>query len=160
MTPPTARLLAVDVGLAAGLAWYDGEGRLLAYCSRHFANRTALRQAAFSLLAEAPALTDLALEGGGPLGEIWARAAERRGLAVHRTIPEVWRPLLLYPREMRTGELAKRHADTLARAVITWSGAPRPTSLRTDAAEAILVGLWAVHDLGWLAEFPAALRQR
>jgi hypothetical protein len=160
MTPPTARLLAVDVGLAAGLAWYGADGRLLAYCSRHFANRGALRQAAFSLLAEGPALTHLALEGGGPLAEAWSRAAERRGLAVLPTVAETWRPLLFYPRERRTGDLAKRHADTLARQIIAWSEAPRPTSLRADAAEAICVGLWAVHQLGWLPALPPVLRQR
>ena len=44
-----------------------------------------------------------------------------------------------------------------ARAVIEWSGAKRPTSLRHDAAEAILIGLWGALELGWLAELPQEL---
>ncbi|MFL5542498.1 MAG: hypothetical protein ACJ8J0_26165 [Longimicrobiaceae bacterium] len=42
---------------------------------------------------------------------------------------------------------------------IEWSGAPRATSLRHDAAEAILIGFWAVLDIGWLPEIPPALRR-
>ena len=58
---------------------------------------------------------------------------------------------LLRPRQRAE---AKRWADAGARRVIEWSGAPRPTSLRHDAAEAILVGLHAVLELGWLARSP------
>ena len=46
----------------------------------------------------------------------------------------------------------------LARQVIEWSGARRPTSLRHDAAEAILVGLWAVLQEGWLDHSPIPVR--
>jgi hypothetical protein len=42
----------------------------------------------------------------------------------------------------------------MARKVIDWSGARRPTSLRHDAAEAILVGLWGGLQVGWLRELP------
>jgi hypothetical protein len=60
---------------------------------------------------------------------------------------EVWRAAL-----DAFGDRArpKREADAIARRVIAWSGAPRPTSLRHDAAEAILIGLWGVIDAGWL----------
>ena len=57
----------------------------------------------------------------------------------------------LLPREQRSATLAKRAAGTVARRVIAWSGAPRPTSLRHDAAEAILIGLWGVMALGWIS---------
>jgi hypothetical protein len=50
----------------------------------------------------------------------------------------------------RSGTQAKDVADRLARRVIEWSAAARPTSLRHDAAEAILAGLWGVKELGWL----------
>jgi hypothetical protein len=43
--------------------------------------------------------------------------------------------------------------------VIDWSGAARPTSLRHDAAEAVLVGLWGVIDAGWLEGPPPDLRR-
>ena len=41
--------------------------------------------------------------------------------------------------------LTKQAADGLAREIIEEHGAKRPTSLRHDAAEAILVGYWAVE---------------
>jgi len=56
---------------------------------------------------------------------------------------EEWRASLLPPWARRTGEDAKAAAEELARKVIERSGAKRPTSLRHDAAEAILVGVWA-----------------
>ncbi len=99
------------------------------------------------------------MEGGGPLGDAWAREAARRGVAMLRISAEDWRRDLLYPREQRSGPQAKTTADALARRVIEWSGAPRPTSLRHDAAEAILVGFWGVLEVGWLAEVPAGLRR-
>jgi hypothetical protein len=54
--------------------------------------------------------------------------------------------------------LAKRRAIEMARRVIEWSDAPRPTSLRHDAAEAILIGLFGVLELGWLDRLPPGLR--
>jgi hypothetical protein len=57
---------------------------------------------------------------------------------------------------LRTG-LAKSTADDMARRVIEWCGAARPTSLRHDAAEAILIGLWGVLEAGWLDRVPESL---
>ena len=45
----------------------------------------------------------------------------------------------------------------MARAVITWSDLPAPTSLRHDAAEAILIGLYGVLEQGWLEDVPDAV---
>ena len=45
-----------------------------------------------------------------------------------------------------------------ARRIIEWSGAPRPTSLRHDAAEAVLIGFWGVLEVGWLDAVPPELR--
>jgi hypothetical protein len=97
------------------------------------------------------------IEGGGALASVWADEANRLGLDVRHVSAETWRRAFLYPREHRTGEIAKRTAHELARRVIEWSGAQRPTSLRHDAAEAILIGLWGVLQLGWLEELPAGL---
>jgi len=47
----------------------------------------------------------------------------------------------------------------MARRVILWSGVQKPTSLRHDAAEAILAGLWGVIDVGWLESLPLELRR-
>ncbi|MBO6573950.1 MAG: hypothetical protein JJ896_00915 [Rhodothermales bacterium] len=150
-------LLAVDLGLRTGLAAYGPDGRLLWYRSRNYGSRSRLRSAAASLLREYRETTHLVVEGGGDLAVPWQKAAERAGVVPQFLDAHTWRTVLLLPREQRSGALAKQAADRLARKVIAWSGATRPTSLRHDAAEAILVGLWAVLDLGWLSRLPAEL---
>lgn len=147
-------LLAVDLGLRTGLALFDTEGRLSRYGSRHFGSLGQLRRAAASILGDHPDLTVLAMEGGGNVAVPWRQAAERRGLQVVQVHAEQWRTRLLLPRDRRTGDRAKKQADRVARRIIGWSGAPRPTSLRHDAAEAILVGFWTVLELGWLPSVP------
>jgi hypothetical protein len=109
------------------------------------------------LLDELPELTWLVLEGGGQLADIWKREAARRCIRVRQIGAEVWRQMFLLPRQQRRGSQAKASAGTLAKQVIAWSNARRPTSLRDDAAEAILIGLWGALDVGWLTEVPEAV---
>lgn len=104
-------------------------------------------------------LSWIIVEGGGNLAEIWESEAIWRGVELRQINAAEWRSRFLHPREQRSGSQAKRIADDLARRVIDWSGAPRPTSLRHDAAEAILIGLWGVLEVGWLESLPAALRR-
>lgn len=151
-------LLAVDLGIRTGLALYNPDGKLVWYRSHNFGAQGRLKRGAHGILNDIPALDLLVLEGGGSLAELWSREGEKRGLAVQLVTAEVWRQRLLLPRQQTSGAKAKQHADELARRVILWSGAPRPTSLRHDAAEAILVGLWGVLDAGWLTGLPAELR--
>jgi len=153
-----ATLLAVDLGLRTGLACYTGEGRLSWYRSSHFGQPAILRQAIPGIFADCRDLHWLAIEGGGPLADLWRRAAERQGGEVLQISAEHWRRKLLLPRQQRSGPDAKRHAGELARRVIDWSQARRPTVLRHDTAEAILTGLYAVWRVGWLDEIPAPLR--
>jgi hypothetical protein len=146
---PGRALLAVDVGLRTGLALFaiaeaPGGGRLLWYRSRNLGTATRLRRHAPTLLREIDDLACVALEGGGPLAEIWAREAERLGARVLRVTAEAWRKHLLPRNEWTSGPKAKRSAGIRAREVIEASGARRPTSLRHDAAEAILVGVYAL----------------
>lgn len=157
---PQTALLAVDLGLRTGLAGYGGDGRLLWYRSHNFGSAQRLKRGAAFLLDEHAALAWLYIEGGGALLLPWEREAQRRGIALRALSAERWRADLLYAREQRNGHQAKAQADTLARRVIAWSGAARPTSLRHDAAEAILLGLWAVVDCGLLPDYPRELRQR
>ena len=110
-------LLAVDLGLKTGLALFGENGKLIWYRSHNF------------------------IEGGGNLATVWEKEAERRGLAWHQIGAGEWRQLLLYSREQRSGPEAKKHAGEFARKVIEWSGTAHPTSLRHDAAEAIMIGL-------------------
>jgi len=137
------RLLAIDLGLRCGWAAFAAEGRLVAYGSRHFGNRTMLRKAIPRILDDHLGLALLVVEGGGDLFVPWEREAARRGIAVKQVMGEEWRKTLLLPYQRRSGKDAKAAADGLARDVIERSGAKRPTSLRHDAAEAILVGVWA-----------------
>lgn len=149
----------MDVGVRAGLALYGDDGRVIWYRSRNFGSTARLRRAAPVVLGDIPGLAYVALEGGGVVADIWEREAERLAATVIRVSAEEWRAELLYPREQRTGVQAKQHADALARRVIAWSGAPRPTSLTHDAAEAVLVGLWASVSIGWLDAIPGAVRR-
>ena len=156
--PSGMTLLAVDLGLRTGLASYSEGGRLLWYRSQNFGSRPRLKNGAVSLLKANPETGFLVVEGGGDLAPAWQRAAEKAGVRHVLVDAHTWRQDLLLPREQRDGPTAKQAADRLARRIIDWSEAPRPTSLRHDAAEAILVGLWAVLRLGWLAGIPAELR--
>ena len=150
-------LLAVDVGVRTGLAVYRDDGRLIWYRSRNFGAASRLKRAIPALLHEAFDPTYVVLEGGGPLAEHWTTAAEKHGSRIRRVSAEQWRSLFLLARDQRSGEQAKRMADRIARHVVEWSDAARPTSLRHDAAEAILIGLWGVIDVGWLRGVPPAL---
>ena len=150
-------LLAVDVGVRTGLAVYRDDGRLIWYRSRNFGAAVRLKRAIPALLHEAFNPTYVVLEGGGPLAEHWSTAAERHGAHVRRVSAEGWRSMFLLSRDQRSGEQAKRMADGIARRVVEWSEASRPPSLRHDAAEAILIGLWGVIDVGWLPTVPPAL---
>lgn len=150
-------LLAVDAGIRVGLALYGADGRLRWYRSRNYGTRTRLRRAAHGVVRDTAGLGVVVVEGGGPLARVWIHEAERRGLAHRRVDARVWRERLLLPRDRRSGVDAKEEAEALARRVIEWSGASRPTSLRHDAAEAVLVGLWAVIEEGWLPSPPPFL---
>jgi len=152
-------LLAVDIGVKTGLALYGQDGRLLWYRSQNFGTAERLRRGVHGVLDTLPHLAWLVLEGGGPLADIWIHAATRRHIPVRQLSAEAWRRQFLYAREQRSGAQAKASATDLARRVITWSGARRPTSLRDDAAEAILIGLWGALEVGWLAHLPEAVRR-
>ena len=142
-----AQLLAVDLGLRCGWAAFAKDGRLLAYGSRHYGSHATLRKAIPHILDGYPALSLLVVEGGGDLFVPWEKEAARRSIPVKQISGEEWRKTILLPWQRRTGKDAKAAADGVAREVIERSGAKRPTSLRHDAAEAILVGAWMATSL-------------
>ena len=150
-------LLAVDLGLRTGLAVYGRDGRLRSYRSQNLGSRSRLRRAASRIVGSYRPLEALIVEGDAGLARVWGREGARAGLQVHVVAPERWRASLLHPREYRDGPTAKRSADRLARAVIVWSEADQPTTLRHDAAEAICIGLYGVLVLGWLEQLPPSL---
>ncbi len=149
-----ASLLAVDLGLRTGLALYGSDARLVWYRSQHFATRNSLRRGVHGLLDACPDISHLVLEGGGPIADIWVRDAARRGITVRQIAAEDWRGRFFNPKDQRGRDRSKLTADVLARHIIEWSEAPKPTSLRHDAAEAILIGLWGVLEVGWLEKVP------
>ncbi len=147
-------LLAVDLGVRTGMALYGEDARLRWYRSQNFGSAVRLRRAIPALL---DGVSHLVIEGGGALAAPWGDEAARRDIDVRWVSAETWRSAFFYPREQRSGDVAKRTAGELARRVIEWSGAKRPTSLRHDAAEAVLIGLWGVLQLGWLEALPPGL---
>jgi hypothetical protein len=157
---PDARLVAVDLGLRTGVAVYDGTGRLQRYGSRNFGTRSRLRGGAEAVLREVGRVDVLVVEGDRALGDVWAASAGRRGATTIAVSPERWRERLLHARERRSSRIAKAAADRLARRTIDVLGDRRPTSLRHDAAEAVLIGLWGCLEVGWLVELPAELDPR
>jgi hypothetical protein len=158
MTEPQQQLLSVDLGIRTGFALYDQDCRLHWYRSQNFGNRSRLKKNACNMLKEIEGLAWLIIEGGGDLAEVWRREAERRDIAIMQVSAETWRRVFLYPREQKKGVIAKLSAEERAREIIEWLGLSRPTSLRHDAAEAILIGLWGLKKVGWLEELPEFLK--
>ncbi len=154
MAIPAEHLLAVDVGLHTGLALYSPDPKLLWYRSHHLSSPAKLKKVIGKLLREPPRPTHLLLEGGGPLAELWLHEAEKLAIQAKQIHAQQWRETLFFARQHRSSSQAKKQADGLARQVIDQLGGKKPTSLRHDTAEAILVGLYGVLQLGWLAQWP------
>ncbi len=154
MAIKTDHLLAVDVGLHTGLALFSADARLLWYRSHHIASPAKLKKVIGKLLRDTPRPTHLLLEGGGPLAELWLREAEKLAVKAEQIHAQQWREQLFFARQHRSGPQAKREADGLARQVIERLGSKKPTSLRHDTAEAVLIGLYGLLELGWLPSWP------
>lgn len=146
-------MLAVDLGLRTGLALYSDEPRLIWYRSQNYGSIARLKRAAHSVVVGVPDLSCLVIEGGGELARPWTAQAAKRGVEVMTVNAHEWRALLLRRQDQDGTRRAKRSAEILAPRVIESMGGKRPTSLRHDAAEAILVGLWAMDALGWIERF-------
>ena len=143
----------MDLGLRAGLAVYGDDGRLQSCRSVNFGTVGRLKRAVHPVIHRVGDLAVLCVEGDRHHADLWAKEAERHGARVLRVAPETWRARVLLPREARDGPGAKESAGLLARRVMTWSGLPQPRTLVDDAAEAVMLGLWGVVEVGWL---PAA----
>lgn len=150
MSGVRSHLLAVDVGLHTGLAFFDDNGRLLWYRSHHLSAPAKLKKMAGTLLRLPPEPTHIYLEGGGPLADIWLREAGKLALPVYRVTAEQWRTRFFHARQHKNGGMAKKQAEGLARIVIRRLGGRNPTRLRHDTAEAILIGYYGLQELGWL----------
>ncbi len=139
---PEAILLSIDVGMKAGLAWFNAECELVRARSTRFANRTILKKALPSIWAELPGVTQLVLEGQGEIADIFRKSAERASIPVQQFSAEQWREDMLLPRQRRSGKQAKAYAETIALQIAKECGRPPKCAYDDDAAEAILFGLW------------------
>lgn len=153
-------LLGVDLGLRTGLALYSDEGKLLFTRCRQLKSNRALKSAVHAWLKECDDLAFVFVEGDKRLGDIWQKEANKLRADTFRVAPETWRPHFFYPREMSDKHRAKEHAERYAALAIEKLAVQKPTSLRTDAAEAILIGLYGLKKVGWVTdELGAYLRQ-
>ncbi|MBP48202.1 MAG: hypothetical protein CMH53_09725 [Myxococcales bacterium] len=149
-TAPSAEgLLAVDLGLKTGLAYFTRQGRLVYARTRKFSSRARLKNAIPRLLADAQGVSWLVLEGDSRLAQAWIACAKKSGINHLQVTPEQWRSYALLPRERRSGVDAKDAAKRLALEVMRRHGTPRHSPLQDDAAEAVLIGQWALARLGW-----------
>ena len=149
---PAPTLLAVDLGLRSGLAHFAADGRLLMYRSTHFGSVKSLKKGVPGIFKSLGHVEHVVVEGDRNLGEVWKKWAQYRGAHFHTVNAEQWRSQLACTEANEWKAL--KEADVLARRLIEWSGLKRPTSLRHDAAEAILIGLWATLELRWLEANP------
>lgn len=151
-------LLAVDLGVKTGLALYRSDGKLVWFRSQNFGNAARLRKAIPAILTADDEINFLAVEGGGPLFKIWENEAQRRNIEIIHTMADEWRPDILLLREQRHGVSAKNNAIIYAHKIIQKLADYRATSLTDDAAEAILIGLWALSRLGWVKDINQILK--
>lgn len=158
-----AALLAVDLGLRCGLAWFVrgelGEVRLVRHRCTEFHTRTRLKAAVGGILAEVPGLIAVVAEGDRGLWAIWEKAARVRGAEVACVSPERWRRGLWGEATPAAGKDAKALARRMAEGegrrgdggIVGRLGVRGATAMRTDAAEAVCLGYWAAREVGWLA---------
>lgn len=147
---PAEYLLAVDAGVRTGLALFGNDGKLVWYRSHNMGSPASLKKAIYPLLKSIDCLVYLFVEGGGPITESWMNASAKLGITAYKTDAGVWRKDLLYESEFPNGQKAKENAIKLAEAEIKKSGAPSYNKPGHDAAEAILMGIWACKKVNWI----------
>lgn len=153
-------LLAIDLGLHVGIALFSTAGELVYYRSHHLKSRRALARLAWATVRDVDGLTDVVVEGDRHLASVWRRAATKHGASFTVVAPETWRAALLIPRDRRSGRAAKRRALKLARVIVTRCGLVWRPNVRHDAAEAILIGQWAIDASRVQGGAPWAIHQK
>ncbi len=152
-------LLSVDLGVKTGLALFSSEGRLLWHRSQNFGNKTRLRKAIPWIVSLEEDISYIVIEGGGPLLKIWDSYLEKRNIEVLHIMAEEWRHALLLTREQRKGSQAKEKALHYAGIIIQKISNQKIAPANDNAAEAILIGTWAMEKLGWINSAIALLRE-
>jgi hypothetical protein len=162
-------LLAVDLGLRCGLAWWvrDAQGvGLVRHRCTEFHTRTRLKAAVRGVLGEVGGLGWVVGEGDRGLWEIWRRGAALLGAETVWVSPERWRTGLFGERgrdgmggkalkaaaRLMVEGSGERRGGRVDRGLLGRFGERARVPLRTDAAEAVCLGYWAARDRGWFGE--------
>ncbi len=158
-------LLAVDLGLRCGLAWWargvngaDGAVRLVRHRCTEFHTKARLKAALPGVLAEVAGVVAVVGEGDRGLWAYWEKVSAARGVEAVWVSPETWRVGLWGAGAPVEGVAAKARARVVAdggpgvEGLVAQFGGRRATRLRTDAAEAVCIGYWAARVRGWVAE--------
>jgi hypothetical protein len=151
-------LLAVDLGIKTGFALYSSDLRLHWYRSQNFGSSARLRKAIPWLLNQEEDLAHVIIEGGGPLLKIWNAELIKRNLNVIRIMADHWRNKLLYHREQTSRSEAKANAIVYAAKVIDKLSVRKTTPPDNNTAEAILIGLYGMQQLGWITDAHEMIR--
>jgi len=151
-------LLAVDLGIRTGLAMFGSDSKLYWFRSQNFGSAARLRRAIPWLLSQEEDLSCIIIEGGGPLLKIWDNELNKKHVEVLKIMAEHWRTELFYQREQQNGREAKANALIYAAKVIEKISVHRATSLDNNSAEAILIGLYGMQKLNWVASAASYLR--
>jgi 3',5'-cyclic AMP phosphodiesterase CpdA len=145
------RLLAVDLGLRTATAVLDGSGEILQVDDWRFTDLPHLEGALEGILLNYN-ITHVVVEGADmKLVRIWRKAVAKYELPYARVVAEDWREALLLPKERKNKQVAKDAAVLIAKQFwnkkLDHNGSS--AKLTKDAAEAVLVGLYALSVLGW-----------
>jgi hypothetical protein len=137
------------------MAVYNSEGVLERFGSTHIPSKQDIPSQVPCLLREVlgdNSPSHIILEGDLDLCAAWTSAIEKvhtNNLLIAKIEPHQWRKSVLTAKEMQSGRNAKAAARLISRQIVWKSGLPLPQgSMNTDAAEAILIGFWAVHHYG------------
>jgi len=152
-------LLAVDLGVRTGLAFFSYEPSLIWYRSHNYGSKARLRKHIYSILKDIPPSSELLIEGGGDIASVWKKGADKCGIAYEQIYAEDWRPDILKPSSIKNAELAKAAADRAAQIAIKLYNAPKKYTIpNTDASEAILIGLWGLFKRGAVQSIPPEIK--
>jgi hypothetical protein len=131
---------------------------MLWFKSQNFGNKARLKKAIPWILNLEDEIDYIVIEGGGPLRKLWDAQLEKRNISVMNIMAEDWRKDLLLDREQRKGKNAKAYAIRYAENYLTKTALKKTSELNVNAAEAILIGIWAMKKLGWINNIQHLIR--
>jgi|LZCG01.1.fsa_nt_gb hypothetical protein len=147
-------LLAIDLGVKTGYACYRDDGMLVWAQSHNYGNARRLKNGVYGIFQQCENLTQIVIEGGGHLEKHWIKLADKKHISVRRIHAHEWREPLFPGYRKRSSKQWKSDAIKTARAVLELAAISAPKTMMHDQAEAILIGLWACKQTGWIDTLP------